>query len=139
MITTVEIIKFLEELSGYDDIQPHTDIYKDVGMVGDDFHEMIETFAKHYSVDMSNYLWYFHADEEGISSIGSLFFKPPYNRVKRIPITPQMLTDFANSSKWEISYPPHSIPAKRYDLLINTIVFIGVLMLLLFSIIKKYL
>ncbi len=46
---------------------------------------------------MSNYLWYFHCNEEGTGSIGGMFFNTPYKSVNRIPVTPKMLTEFANS------------------------------------------
>jgi hypothetical protein len=117
-----EIIDFLTDLAGTDKINSNSDIFSDVGMVGDDFHEMIEKYSKKFSVDMSNYLWYFHADEEGSSGIGGAFFTAPYERVKRIPVTPLMLTNFANQQKWDIQYPEHSLPKKRYDLLINTVI-----------------
>ncbi len=122
MYTVDEIIDFLTDLAGTDKINSDSDIFNDVGMVGDDFHEMIEKYSKKYSVDMSGYLWYFHADEEGSSSIGGAFFTPPYERVKRIPVTPLMLTNFANQRKWNIQYPEHTLPKKRYDLLVNTII-----------------
>jgi hypothetical protein len=122
--TTEEIIKFLAERSGISDIQPGSDIFEDMGMTGDDFHEMIEEYSKKFSVKMDTYLWYFHADDEGIGfSIGSILFKPPYKRVKRIPITPDVLTEFANKGAWDINYPNHSIPSARYDLLLNTLLF----------------
>lgn len=120
MPATEDIIDFLKELSGHDKITPDTDIFQDIDLIGDDFHEMIEKFAKKYSVDMTNYLWYFHADEEG-NSIGGHFFKPPYAYVNRIPVTPNMLTEFANNGKWNIIYPEHKIPKRRYDILINQI------------------
>ena len=116
-----DIIDFLQNFTGRDDIKPNTDIFKDIGVVGDDFHEIIFKFSEKYSIDMKNYLWYFHTDEEG-QNIGALFFNPPYRRVKRIPVTPEMLTEFANKSKWSIQYPKHEIPSKRYDLLINRII-----------------
>jgi len=74
-----------------------------------------------YSVDMTAYLWYFHSDEEG-NNIGGLFFPPPYKRVKRIAVTPLLLTEFANTGKWDIEYPNHKIPQKRYDTLIDVII-----------------
>jgi hypothetical protein len=116
------IIKFIQDLSGTDKVQDNSDIFGDIGMVGDDFHEMIEKYATKYSVDMSGYLWYFHADEEG-QSIGGQFFAAPYERVKRIPVTPEMLKEFANKGKWDIQYPEHKLPKKRYDLLINRLIF----------------
>jgi hypothetical protein len=116
-----DLIKFLADLSGADDINANSDIFSDVGMAGDDFHEMIEKYAKRFSVNMDDYLWYFHCDEEG-QSIGANFFKPPYARVNRIAVTPAMLAEFANTGKWSIDYPEHHVPKKRYDLLINSIV-----------------
>ena len=140
MLTTSEVIKFLQDLSGTKAVEPTSDIFNDIGMVGDDFHEMIEKFALKYSVDMTDYLWYFHTDEEGSSnSIGTLFFSPPYKCVDRIPITPAMLTEFANKGKWDISYPNHKIPTKRYDLIVNTTIigiFLIIVMMVLISKIK---
>jgi len=114
-----EIRNFLEDYSGVYPDNPNIDIWKDMHVTGDDFHEMIENYTKEYKIDMSSYLWYFHTDEEGHNFIGGLFFKPPYKRVKRIPITPKMLSDFVNLKEWNINYPDHKIPKKRYDLLIN--------------------
>jgi hypothetical protein len=85
---------------------------------------MIEKYAKKYNVDMSAYLWYFHTDEEGFNSIGGQFFKPPYERVTRIPVTPQMLADFIVTKKWKVDYPAHEIPKHRTDLIINKIILI---------------
>ena len=62
----------------------------DKGIHGDDFHELIDEYAKVFKVDMTGYLWYFHADEEG-NSFGGSIIKPPYDRVKRIPVTPALL------------------------------------------------
>jgi len=79
-------------------------------IVGDDFHELIEKFAQTYSVDMTDYLWYFHCDEEGWRSyLCDFFFPPPYKKVKRIAVTPLLLTEFANKGKWHIQYPEHKI------------------------------
>jgi hypothetical protein len=125
-----EIIEFLKDLAGTDDIYPTSDIFEDVGMGGDDFHEMIEKYARQFSVNMDNYLWYFHADEEGF---GSLIFKPPYMRVNRIPVTPQMLANFANRGKWELEYPDHKLPKHRYDLWINTILAIALSLILILA------
>jgi hypothetical protein len=115
-----ELVKFIIDLAGTDQVRADSDIFSDLGMGGDDFHEMIEKYATRYSVDMDGYLWYFHADEEG-HGFGALFFPPPYHRIERIPVTPAMLTDFANKGKWDIPYPEHTLPKRRYDLLINQI------------------
>jgi hypothetical protein len=116
--TTTDIIQFLFPLSGDNKIKPDSDIFHDVGMVGDDFHLMIEEYAKKFAVDMTDYLWYFHSDEEGW---GIGFFKAPYELVKRIPVTPALLAQFANTGKWDIPYPEHQLPKNRYDLVIKRI------------------
>lgn len=113
-----DIRNFLEDYSGVYPDNPNIDIFKDMGVVGDDFHEMIEKYSEKYHVDMSDYLWYFHTNEEG-QSIGRTFFKPPYERVNRIPVTPQMLADFIVTKKWAVEYPKHEIPRQRKDLIIN--------------------
>ena len=123
-----DTLDFLKDLAGTDKIAPDSDIFKDIGMVGDDFREMIEKYSEKYSVNMETYLWYFHNVEEGFMSIGGFFFDAPYNRVERIPITPTMLCDFANKGKWGINYPDHQVPKKRYDILINRVV-VGVFIL----------
>lgn len=140
MPTTDEIIEFLKDLSGADKVEPNSDIGNDLGMDGDDFSEMIEKYSSKYSVDMTNYLWYFHhADEGSFNNIGGLFFDPPYKRVQRIPLTPSMLTDFANRGKWVIQYPDHKIPTKRYDMLVNQIIIGLVLVFILVTVISKWL
>jgi hypothetical protein len=131
-----EIIDFLVDLSGTRNIDPDSDIFKDIGITGDDFHEMIEKFGKKFSVNMNSYLGYFHADEEGLN-IGGLFFAPPHKRVTRIPITPKILTEFAKIGKWGINYPNHKLPRKRIDLIINNILFGIVIITILISIIIK--
>lgn len=132
MYSIDEIIEFVKLRSGAKILTPSTDIFEDCGIVGDDFHELMQAYMKFYQVDMSKYLWYFHSNDEGLTNFGGIFFKPPYARVKRIPITPTLLMKFANSRKWSIKYPEHKVPNKRYDLLINkTIVWIFIAILLL--------
>lgn len=139
-ITEEEIIQFLKEETYEEVITSETDIFNECGVSGDDSHELIEKYHTEYNVDMSNYLWYFHCDEEGSwNSIGGSFFKPPNERVSRISITPKMLTEFANSKKWEINYPKHVLPKKRYDLIINQIIIILLLIFLLYKyVLRKY-
>ncbi|MBC8053215.1 MAG: DUF1493 family protein [Sphingobacteriaceae bacterium] len=124
-----DIIHFLIEYSGEKTIIPTANIFLDLGLTGDDFHEFIEKYTEIFAVDMSDYLWYFHSDEEGSwNSIGGFFFDPPYKRVERIPVTPQLLTEIANKGKWDIKYPIHVLPARRYDIIINQ-VFAGMILI----------
>jgi hypothetical protein len=135
-ITEEEIIDFIEKEFWKSNLNSNSDIFSEVGIDGDDCDELLSKYAEKYSVDMSNFLWYFHYQEEGnlFFNIGNLFFKTPKQRVNEIPITPKMLTEFANSGKWEINYPEHKLPKYRYDVIINQTIFL----LLLAFVIYKY-
>ena len=132
-----EIINFLEEITGATTIYPNTDIFEDLGVYGDDFSEMLEKYAVEYSVDLSQYLWYFHNEEEG-QNFGSLFFKPPYNRVQRIPITPMLLARFTVTKKWEVDYPQHKLPEKRYDIIISKVISFFIFLGMIIFTLKKW-
>jgi hypothetical protein len=132
-----DIINFLKEQLNVERVEANSDIYKDLEANGDEFLEMIAEYSKKFNVDMENYNWYFHSDEEGVFSIGALFFKPPYKRVERIPVTPLMLTEFANKKKWDLQYPPHHIPARRVDLIINrALAFLTLGAMVVFALVK---
>lgn len=125
MIIEKEIIDFIETEYWKSNLQSNSDIFETVRISGDDCFELIEKFSKKYDVDISNFLWYFHHEEEGSwNSIGGYFYKSPDKLVNRIPITPKMLAQFAETKKWEINYPHHQVPDKRKDLIFNQIVLI---------------
>jgi hypothetical protein len=112
--TIENIIDFLKEQSLEDEINAQTNVCDDIGMSGDDFDEMMTAFAEKFSVDMASYLWYFHSEEEGSWTTLSLF--PRANeQVKRIPLTPTILTDFANLGKWDMVYPEHKVTLTEYN------------------------
>lgn len=113
-----DIDNFIKDFMGLEKIYADDDLLYDKRIRGDDFHELIEEYRKRFNVDMTRYLWYFHADEEG-NNRGGILFKPPYERVQHIPITPAKLLEFANKATWDISYPNHTLPTRRWDLLIN--------------------
>lgn len=46
-------------------------------------------------------------------------FKTPDKRVSQIPVTLEMLQNFANLKEWSIEYPDHSIPKQRYDVILT--------------------
>jgi hypothetical protein len=136
MVTVDEIMKFVWErhtqYTGARAIKPDSDIEDDLACTGDDFAELIEDFADTYSVDISTYLWYFHADEEVFINLGRWLFPNPYDRVEKIPVTPALLAEFANKGKWDIQYPEHRFPGKRWDIFLTpfmftTLVFLPVL------------
>lgn len=121
MVSEKEIIKFINARTG-DNPLGDTDINGELRIEGDDFDELMKSYSEQFKVDMSDYWWYFHHEEEGFQiSLGRLLFKPPNLRVERIPVTPTMLADFANKGKWDINYPAHKIPAIRFDMILDWI------------------
>lgn len=112
------------------EVLPDSDIEHDLGCVGDDFHELMDVYSKRFKVDMGGYLWYFHTAEEGLN-IGSLVFAPPNERVERIPVTLEMLTNFAIQGKWEVTYPEHDLTKHRLDLALNKVLLLLVIVWLI--------
>jgi hypothetical protein len=134
-----DIIEFVKEETLSKRVTADSDIERDLGWTGDDFSELMEKYCQKYKVDMSSYLWYFHHDEEGsLHSIGGVFFKSPRQLVTHIPVTPKILFDFFQKGKWDLEYPEHSIPKKRYDILINQIVLFILVIWIIWYLIKKY-
>lgn len=105
MITSAEIKNFFEkEWGDTEELLPDSDILGELGITGDDTDELLWKYAELYSVDMQGYLWYFHTEEEGVR----FFPTHPYERLGgKIPITLNLLADFANKGKWDYPYPEH--------------------------------
>ena len=102
------------------EVLPQSDLGNDLGVDGDDYEELISEYSKQFEVDISGFLWYFHFAEEGNgNSIGGKLFPPPNEHVLHIPVTPVMLLDFAKKGFWDLKYPEHQLPKRRYDLWIN--------------------
>lgn len=119
-----DIINFLREETGYRRaITAETRLDGDRLAYGADHHELIENYAKAFNVDITDYKWYFHTGEEGLSllPIWRILFNPPSARVKPIDITVRMLLEYANSGKWQLSYPEHHLPKRRYDIILSNI------------------
>lgn len=106
-----------------------TDLFDRYGIDGDDASEFMENFITRFEIDAANYRWYFHHGEEG-TNYGGLFFAPPYRRVKRLPITPNILIEAIESKQWPLRYPVHSLPAVRWDTRVNQLLFVAPLVLL---------
>jgi hypothetical protein len=122
-----EIKSFIVGKTGcnYEEVKEDVDIDNDLGCTGDDFDELISEYSIRFNVNMDNFLWYFHTYEEGHSnSIGRVFFKTPYERVKHIAVTPKLLLECANAGNWTLEYQEHKLPKQRYDILVNQVIVI---------------
>ncbi|MFT2089559.1 DUF1493 family protein [Paraglaciecola sp. 2405UD69-4] len=119
------ILNFVACESGIkiENVNPNTDISEELGIVGDDFHELIEAYAIKYHVNMEQYLWYFHTQDEAIN-IWAFIFKPPWAKVKRIPVTPQILFNSAIKGEWQVIYPVHEAPTTRNDITYSNILWL---------------
>lgn len=133
-VTYNEIVEFIVGSVGCNEaeVKPSTDIVTDLGCWGDDFDEFMVKFMKKFDVNMNSYRWYFHTAEEG-QNFGGLFFKPPNKRVEHISVTPTVLLNSANAGQWTINYPNHVLPKRRYDILINMIFSLSVIVLLIYK------
>lgn len=114
------------------------DLFDVCGIYGDDASDFMDAFGVRFGVDLDDYRWYFHHEEEGTSP-GALFFKPPYRRVKRVPITPDILVQAIDSGRWPLRYPPHELPAVRWDIRINQILWVIPVILLALWVWKRFL
>lgn len=99
------------------------DLLDQFGIDGDDAGELMESFARRFGVDGDNYRWYFHHSEEG-SNFGGVFFAPPDRRVKRLPITPDILIEAIEAKKWPLEYPSHKVPTARWDIRLNQLLLV---------------
>jgi hypothetical protein len=131
MIVLKDIYLFLEQELGINAkaLKPDSDLFEDFGVFGDDLFELVEVFAENYSVKVDDFLWYFHSPEEA-SSLFGIIFPPPNKRVSRIPITPDMLVQYANKKYWGLKYPTHEIPNRRWDILLSQLLLITLLIAL---------
>ncbi|MEZ4951686.1 MAG: DUF1493 family protein [Saprospiraceae bacterium] len=137
MPTLQEILEFVKKQTGVREVHPESDIQLELGIDGDDFEELIVNYSDKFDVDISKFLWYFHFWEEG-QNLGGIFFAPPNKRVTRIPVTPIMLLKFSNSGNWDLKYPDHVLPSKRYDLIFNRIIGIVVIIGFFLVLFLKY-
>lgn len=94
------------------------DLFDVLGITGDDAGDFMQAFFDRFEVDATTWRWYFHHGEEGWS-IGGLFYTPIHRRFGRIPITLAVLAEAVRSRRWPIVYPDHTLPARRWDIVIN--------------------
>ena len=136
MTTLDQIIQFVKNEIRVEEVLENSDIENDLGCTGDDFSELIEKYGECYQVDMSSYLWYFHHFEEGFNFPG-IFFKSPNAYVSRIPVTPKLLLEFAKIGKWDLAYPQHTLPKRRYDIVANQVFSVILIVVAVYLCLKK--
>jgi hypothetical protein len=124
-----DVLSFVRWKTGRPDAGADDDIFEKLGCTARKFTDLVEHFSMRFGTDVSNYKWYFHTNEED-HSIGGMFYKPPFERVQRIPVTAEKLWEMANAGYWNIDYPEHEIPSSRVDFLINVLLFIAGALLL---------
>ena len=122
---------FIQEYSkGSVSLLSDDDLFKKLSLAGDDCDDFLVAFGERFNVDMTELLWYFHYEEEGMLTPAAFFFKPPYLRVKRIPITMKLLQAAILSRKWPIQYPEHVLPKRRWDVIATYFFFAALLVLI---------
>jgi hypothetical protein len=131
-----QVLAFLRDKTGAPDLEMDSDLFA-TGSTGKELTEVVRSFGYRFHVNTDSYLWYFHTNEEGIN-FGAVFFKPPYERVNRIPVTPLLLLDFANKGYWDVYYPEHEIPSSRIDHLLNILLVFAIVFLLVYVASKRY-
>ena len=106
-----------------------SDVWLHAGLSGDDWHEFVDGYAREFNVDMTDYRWYYHGDEEGLLSFGGLVYPPPQRQVTRIPVSVDQLAEFAVAGTWRVTYPVEEVDLRRRDMVVNRV--IGYVLLLL--------
>ncbi|GAA4327315.1 DUF1493 family protein [Flaviaesturariibacter amylovorans] len=124
-----EVLAFVRMQTKRPDAGADSDLFADLHCTGKSFNKLVEAFGREFNVDVTGYKWYFHTDEDD-HSIGTMLFKPPNERVQRMPITPEKLWVMANEGHWNINYPEHELPSSRADIFINILIFIAGALLL---------
>lgn len=103
----------------------YTGIFGNPDIVGNDFTELIENYAKEFQVNLDGYLWYFHRSDEGMN-IFNFLFKPPNEKVERIPVSPAILLNHAQKQPWDMTYPKQDKSINRRDLVYSNVLLITI-------------
>lgn len=135
MVAIADINQFIHQQLDIPEtlLNPDTDIFATFEIKADTCADFIAAFAEKFKVDLDSYLWYFHHGEAGLN-LGGYLIKPPYQRVTRIPITPEILLKAATKKRWKLQYPDHDIPKKRWDMVINK----AILFLVFFYLLNRF-
>lgn len=97
-------------------LNPHTTLFGDLGVDGDDSDELLGAFMTRFSVDMTAYRGDRHFGPEGFAPWTPLFWlvlawraraekrSTPESRARLLPITIQDLIDSAKAGRWSLIY-----------------------------------
>lgn len=119
-----ELTEFLEHYSpARHGPSVDTDVFGALGVEGDDAFQFMDSFIARFDVDAGKYRWYFHHGEEGWN-FGGVFFRPPYRRVERMPLTASILIEAIETKDWPLQYPEHELPSVRWDIRLNQLLIV---------------
>jgi hypothetical protein len=109
-------------------------VVNDSGIYGDDVWELVDEFAKRFSVRMDGFRWYHHSGEEGCNPLW-LLVKPWWARKTHVSIRLSDLVASARTGEWCVQYPPSEAePAEtaedRYHTRVGYAVMAGGLLLI---------
>ncbi len=104
-----EIVGLAAEVSG----QPRAridraDLLGSAGLDGKAANRFLQIYAVRFRVDLRGYRWWFHHDDHGVLAM-PLVALDREGREIRIPLSAEMLAEFAESGQWQIDYPPHRL------------------------------
>jgi hypothetical protein len=60
-----------------------------------------------------------------------LFVNSPSFRVPYIPVTPRLLLQAVTEERWPVQYPDHDLSGKRYDITIDRVLVLALLLFIL--------
>ena len=135
MVAIAEIYRFINAELDVPEalLSSDTDLFATFDITADVCEDFIEKFSQKFKVDLTDYCWYFHHGEAGLN-LGGLIIAPPYKRVERIAITPEILLKSATKRRWKVNYPDHQVPKKRWDMVINK----AILFLIFFYFLNRF-
>lgn len=81
------------------DMPAGTDVVNESGIYGEDVWDLVNEFAKRFSVGMDGFRWYHHTGEEGCNPLW-LLIKPWWARKTHVPIRLFDLVESARAGVW---------------------------------------
>ena len=116
MVATSDIIAFASGFVGKEVLcEDDANLLAAMDIGGDEAQAFFAAYARHFVVDITGMLWFFH-----YKSDGSPFYRriKPVDREGRtfamIPVTPRLLADAATLGQWPLEYPEHQVHVSRW-------------------------